>query len=155
MDNVKCRKSECGSHNCNVAYKNISFDVCLGKELFWLWDQGIETIGCCCGKHLNHKATSYIQVKNKFINKMKELGYKEDKNYKFKPCNSFIPRTFEEKLNNVENGLEEEIFNYFMGNYMLLDNQERSLRDNIPRILDYLINYGYLTTTKNNKCKKQ
>ena len=74
--------------------KSISFDACLVKELFWLWDMGIETVGCCCGKHTNcEKDLAYIQVKEKFILKMKRLGYKEDINYKQKPCNSFIPKS--------------------------------------------------------------
>jgi hypothetical protein len=78
--------------------RDIAFDACLAKELFFLWDNGIETIGSCCGKHSNStkEATAYIQVVEDDIPKMLELGYEEDKNYKNSPCNSFVPKSLEE-----------------------------------------------------------
>lgn len=89
-----CRKSHCQEYECCVVHNGISFDACLAKELFWLWDMGIETVGSCCGKHINSdkNVASYIQVKDEYIDKMKELGYIEDKNYKHNPCNSFKPK---------------------------------------------------------------
>lgn len=105
---MKCRKSNAQSYECQVYCKppfevidicgdvkenqNIAFDVCLGKELFWLWDNGIETVGCCCGKHQNvSKERAFIQVKDKYINDMKKLGYIQiiDSNNK----NCFVPKT--------------------------------------------------------------
>ena len=106
---MKCRKSTTAGYECNVFIKPpfivkdicgevkekqlVSFDACLAKELFWLWDQGIKTIGSCCGKHIDCKIGGFIQVAEEHIIKMKELGYEEDKNYKYKPCNSFIPKS--------------------------------------------------------------
>jgi hypothetical protein len=69
--------------------------MCLARELFYLWDLGIITTGCCCGHHEGENGeNSYIGVLEKFIPKMKELGYK----VRFNPCrpkdeDSFIPKT--------------------------------------------------------------
>lgn len=98
MRKVNCRKSYNQQYECcassKVPWKKelVSFDVCLGKELFYLWDLGIRTVGSCCGKHVDNKH-SYIQVEEKFIDKMKELGYKEDTSYEGRPHNCFLPKT--------------------------------------------------------------
>lgn len=92
---MKCRSSKVQNYGCTVMKKQICFDACLAKELFLLWDKGIETTGCCCGKHSNCKPDmSYIGVENKYISKMKKLGYK----VRFNSCrpgdeDSFIPKT--------------------------------------------------------------
>lgn len=102
MTNIKCRKSECQNYQCQVMMRPpwksskefIGFDACLAKELFWLWDKGIITTGCCCGKHSVRSGPSYIGVKNKYIEKMKKLGYKVQINNIDKTReDSFIPKT--------------------------------------------------------------
>jgi hypothetical protein len=96
---MECRKSTVQDYECQVKHfingQWIAFDGCLAKELFWLWDKGITTIGSCCGKHTNsNKDTgAFIQVRERDIHTMLELGYEEDKNYKYKPCNSFVPKS--------------------------------------------------------------
>ncbi len=81
---VKCRKSKTQEYQCSVMVKApwkssknfISFDACLAKELFFLWDKGIETTGCCCGKHYKRKNDiPYISVFPKYVDKMIKLGY--------------------------------------------------------------------------------
>lgn len=98
-----CRKSVIGEYNCCVfivprwksSHKYIAFDKCLANELFYLWDMGIITTGCCCGRHEGKNGENgYIGVLEKFIPKMKRLGYK----VRFNPCrpkdeDSFIPKT--------------------------------------------------------------
>lgn len=93
---MECRKSLAQEYQCQVSHNNISFDACLAKELFSLWDLGIETTGCCCGKHQNSgkNQKSYIGVGFKYIYKMKQLGYK----VRYNPMrpgdeDSFIPKT--------------------------------------------------------------
>lgn len=106
MNNIKCRKSTTQEYECQVSVKYrfhieghqnknmISVDACLVKELFWLWDQGIETMGHCCGQHVNMKnGYAMIQVPNKFSDRMKELGYKESLHHPAKECYTFIPKT--------------------------------------------------------------
>ena len=98
-----CRKSNLQEYDCQVftkprwksSHKVIGFDKCLANELFYLWDLGIITTGCCCGRHKGQSGeTAYIGVIDKFIPKMKKLGYKVH----FNPCrpndeDSFIPKT--------------------------------------------------------------
>ena len=98
-----CRKSKLQEYDCQVftkprwksSHNVIGFDKCLANELFHLWDLGIITTGCCCGNHIEDKInSSYIGVQEKFILKMKELGYK----VRYNPCrskdkDSFIPKT--------------------------------------------------------------
>ena len=101
-----CRKSKLQEYGCQVCVKPkwkskhewIGFDMCLARELFYLWDQGIITTGCCCGRHERETGdNSYIGVKEEFISKMKELKYKVRLNpcrEKDEPQDSFIPKTF-------------------------------------------------------------
>lgn len=75
---IKC--SECQTYGCSVIYNNISFDGCLFRELKALWDNGVKTIGCCCGQHIDRDVAGYIQVDETSIDKMIELGYKPQYN---------------------------------------------------------------------------
>jgi len=84
---MKCRKSKVQEYDCQVCVKPffskdkfICFDKCLVNELFHIWDNGIETVGCCCGGHINNKGKGYIQVAEKDIKKMEQIGYKHQKN---------------------------------------------------------------------------
>ena len=99
-----CRHSIIQEYDCQVftkprwksSHKVIGFDKCLATELFYLWDLGIITTGSCCGYHIHEKGvgngeTSYIGVVEKFIPKMKELGYKVRWNRGRE--DSFIPKT--------------------------------------------------------------
>ena len=98
-----CRESELQKYDCQVcvrpkwksSHKWISVDKCLIDELFYLWDLGIITTGCCCGNHKgDKKRDGYIGVEDRFIPKMKELEYKVHYN-KCRPKDedSFIPKT--------------------------------------------------------------
>ena len=92
---MNCRKSTIQNYECQVMHNGISFDACLAKELFSLWDMGIITTGCCCGNHVDcDKNMSYIGVDEKFIKSMKELGYvvRINKLDKLRE-DSFIPKT--------------------------------------------------------------
>jgi hypothetical protein len=78
---VACRKSTVQCYQCEamVTYpftgKKICVDACLIKELFWLWDQGIETGGCCCGNHKNSRLEPTILVQETSVRAMRDLGY--------------------------------------------------------------------------------
>ena len=94
-----CRKSKVQEYDCQVCVKSkwksshkwICFDKCLADELFYLWDLGIITTGCCCG-HKEH--TPYIGVEKEYIPQMKKLGYKVAHN-PMRPIDedSFLPLT--------------------------------------------------------------
>ena len=84
---IPCRASQVQEYQCQVKCfyepldKDIAFDACLARELFFLWDRGVVTLGCCCGKHaggmekvLDH---SYIQVEEESADLMIELGYEK------------------------------------------------------------------------------
>lgn len=67
-------------YECQEILYNFCVDKCLLDEIKWLNDQGIQTIGSCCGKHINipkdnicHKGS--IIVSSKYIDKMIDLGY--------------------------------------------------------------------------------
>ena len=73
-------KSNVQTYECQVMNyfngKLIAYDGCLWQELKYLWSNGIKTIGCCCGHHINSLPdSSYIQVADDCIEKMLELGY--------------------------------------------------------------------------------
>ena len=74
-------ESRVQQYECQVIKNDIAFDGCLWQELNWLWRQGIETIGCCCGHHINcpHNM-AYIQVKSMYEQDMIDLGYKRSVN---------------------------------------------------------------------------
>jgi len=92
---MECRGSGGQTYECEVVHKGISFDACLAKELFYLWDRGITTTGSCCGKHANVKeGMSFIGVIEKDIPKMKTLGYVVRENEMDKSReDGFIPKT--------------------------------------------------------------
>ena len=91
---------ECGSYKCQIVVEcpeyetvmgrkltTVGIDKCILKEMQYLWNQGIKTLGCCCG----HKVQSgYIQVKKSSIEKMKELGYELESNDR---QDVFIPKS--------------------------------------------------------------
>ena len=67
---------ECGVILKNKSQKLITVDGCLWQEILYLWQKGIETIGCCCGHHENLATDiGYIQVQENCIQKMIDLGY--------------------------------------------------------------------------------
>jgi len=98
--NIPCRKSTIQNYQCEAIIMNPftnkmnSIDVCMIKEIMYLWDNGIQTTGCCCGKHLNlPDNSSFIGVTFDCIDKMKELGYE----VRFNECrpddeDSFVPK---------------------------------------------------------------
>lgn len=60
----------------------VSIDPCIYNEILELWSLGIITYGSCCG---HNKFESFVNVADKDINKMIELGYIQnhpDKNRK-------------------------------------------------------------------------
>lgn len=79
----------------NWSNKPIAFDACLGSELIHLWNNGIKTIGCCCGNHLDcyQNDMSYIQVSEEYIDKMLDMGYNLRYNHLLEVQNCFIPKT--------------------------------------------------------------
>lgn len=85
--------SHCQQYECQVIKNGISFDGCLWTELNMLWLDGIETIGSCCGHHIDG-GTPYIQVKKEYEKDMIEKGYQpfenEYGNVLFKPKTIFL-----------------------------------------------------------------
>lgn len=70
----------------------VSVDPCLSDEIKELWRLGIVTTGCCCGHGLGGRMVPFIGVREDFIPKMKELGYKVQPNPTGKYVNGeFIP----------------------------------------------------------------
>lgn len=100
-DKQKIFKAYCNTeshiqcYECQVIAKNkegklIGFDGCLWQEIFWLWNKGITTLGCCCGHHIDdNEDNAYIQVNIKDVSKMLELGYE----YQNKDVCAFKPKT--------------------------------------------------------------
>lgn len=73
---IPCRMSTVQEYQCQVVAGGKAVDACLAKELFYLWDVGIVTTGCCCGKHYNSpKHSAFISVFPEFVPKMMALGY--------------------------------------------------------------------------------
>jgi hypothetical protein len=97
---MRCRRSTVQGYACQVMTKDkygklIAFDACLAKELFWLWDRGVTTTGCCCGCHIGMRNNmSYIGVIQDDVEYMKSQGYKVRVN-PMRPNDedSFIPKT--------------------------------------------------------------
>lgn len=77
---------QCISHvqmyECSEIVEGYNFccDKCLKQEIKYLNDIGIETTGCCCGRHIGSKTPAFISVMPESEQKMRELGYKEYKN---------------------------------------------------------------------------
>lgn len=119
---MKCNEIKFGTGNCAYAIylpwkvkfdwedesqrqpKCVSIDKCLLPEIIQLWEKDIKTTGCCCGH--DRKDMAFIGVQEKYIPKMKELGYE----VYFNSCrpedeDSFIPKTklcYGESKNNGE-----------------------------------------------------
>jgi hypothetical protein len=68
----------------------ICVDMCLAKEIKYLWDLGITTTGNCCG-HGSNKG--YIGVVDSDIPKMKEMGYETSPGHTSNRLDSFYPKT--------------------------------------------------------------
>lgn len=79
-----CKNVEIGSYKAAITVKRpphmiskikgdmVSIDSCILKEIQYLWSLGITTYGCCCG---HNKVESMVNVDDKDIDKMLELGY--------------------------------------------------------------------------------
>lgn len=50
--------------------KLFSVDACIKDEMLWLWEQGVVTMGCCCG---HNQTYSMVNVLNTEL--MDSLGY--------------------------------------------------------------------------------
>ncbi len=50
----------------------VSIDGCITHAIQELWDNGVETLGCCCGHNLER---AWVQVQENCYVKMFELGY--------------------------------------------------------------------------------
>lgn len=74
-----CVNIEVGSYDNQVSMRCwwndsiIDVDDCIWKEIHFLWDNKIQTTGCCCG---HNKVTPMINVIQPDHNKMISLGYK-------------------------------------------------------------------------------
>ena len=90
MARLHCRNVGFGTYNCYEDTKNgIGVDSCLVGEINRINNQGIETIGCCCGHGIRG---GYIQVAPEYVKRMEEMGYEgEGTEWCFKPKTS-LPR---------------------------------------------------------------
>jgi len=72
--------------------KYVAIDKCLLPEVLKLWELGIKTTGCCCGH--GHSDHAFIGVSDEFIPRMKEFGYKVQRN-ECRPNDEdeFVPKT--------------------------------------------------------------
>jgi len=106
---IKCNEISSGTYECSYSIylpwkckfdwedeservlKCVAIDKCLLPEILSLWKQGIKTTGCCCG---HGRLEPFIGVRDEYIDKMKELGYKVHFN-KCRPNDedSFVPKT--------------------------------------------------------------
>lgn len=79
----KCKNIDIGSYKNQVTLINwwngnyVCVDKCLMDEILELWDEQIQTTGCCCG---HNKAIPYINTLETDFEKMIELGYRWWKN---------------------------------------------------------------------------
>ena len=88
-----CCASTIGDYKCSVQTKRgFCCDICLEKEIDDLWDNGVRTVGSCCGHGV---APPFIQVlDDESVQKMHELGYVQlpvDKHGNGKNC--FSPKS--------------------------------------------------------------
>lgn len=71
----------------------VCIDRCLEQEIKHLWSIGIATTGCCCGHNV---CQSYIGVEDRFIQTMKDLGYRVARNDMYPDReDSFVPKTIQ------------------------------------------------------------
>ena len=87
MARLHCRNVGFGTYDCYEATKyGFDVDSCLVGEINRLNNQGIKTIGCCCG---HGRRGGYVQVTPTDANKMLEIGYEaEGAEWCFKPKTS-------------------------------------------------------------------
>ena len=73
---VICDNIPYGSYICykSIEELGINVDKCLVTEIKSLNEQGIKTVGCCCG---HGKSQGYIQVQQGYGKKMEALGYEK------------------------------------------------------------------------------
>lgn len=72
---VKCADSKIGEYKCTVSTMHgWCCDVCLEAELLWLHNQGVHTVGSCCG-HGDAGLKSILIVGVESKKKMVALGY--------------------------------------------------------------------------------
>ena len=75
MARVNCRNIDFGSYKCYEETKyGFSVDGCLVGEINHLNNNGINTVGCCCG---HGKAQGYIQTSPEFVQAMLAAGYEQ------------------------------------------------------------------------------
>jgi hypothetical protein len=73
-----CNKSGVQDYVCQVTTQyGFCVDRCVETEIVDLNNKGINTIGCCCGSHVNSKGNAYIQVVADDMQNMRELGYEQ------------------------------------------------------------------------------
>ena len=92
MARSHCRQVEFGSYDCYIdTGLGFSCDFCLSAEVLGLNNNGIETVGCCCG---HGRMQGFIQVHSGYVEAIRSKGYKvitEDENGNGKWC--FVPKT--------------------------------------------------------------
>ena len=70
-----CKDVKFGTYDCyEDTVHGFPVDGCLVGEINRLNNDGIKTIGCCCG---HGKMQGYIQVAPEYVDKMLELGYEQ------------------------------------------------------------------------------
>ncbi len=78
--------------------ESIMVDECLSAEIVDLWNNGVQTLGCCCG---HGRELGFIQVELSCVEKMKELGYVHyiypDRFGDNERLDAFIPKTYGHK----------------------------------------------------------
>lgn len=97
-----CNNIDFGTYENTEVINGVEIDKCLIPEIKWLWNNGIETLASCCG---HNKIEPTIIVKSKYIDKMKQLGYKNIINYIYpEKKNLFLAKTIslpaKNKINN-------------------------------------------------------
>ena len=107
MARLHCRNVGFGTYDCYEATKyGVDVDSCLVGEINRLNNQGIKTIGCCCGHGLRG---GYIQVTPTDVDKMLEMGYEaEGEKWCFKPRTSTPPARDTNHLVDVNN-MDDEV----------------------------------------------
>ena len=75
QNELHCKGVKFGTYDCyEDTMHGFPVDGCLIGEINRLNNDGIKTIGCCCG---HGKKQGYIQVVPEFVPKMLELGYEQ------------------------------------------------------------------------------
>lgn len=53
----------------------VAIDACIASEIRMLWENGIRTLGCCCG---HNKCEPFVNVDQRDIDKMLYMGYQQN-----------------------------------------------------------------------------